>query len=156
MIANYLLDFASDAKEEFVGQVEYVLNRQKQIKRTIPITTSGSKDSLRYTVFVNQFPYETSIQEQLDYTLATLSWNKEEDRVLISLYFKNDKFEKIDFKIVTANDIDGDNAERIAELGRINAQRRIQEYKRNNPGKIGRNTLCPCGSGKKYKKCCGR
>jgi preprotein translocase subunit SecA len=22
--------------------------------------------------------------------------------------------------------------------------------------KIGRNDLCPCGSGKKYKKCCGR
>ena len=22
--------------------------------------------------------------------------------------------------------------------------------------KIGRNALCPCGSGKKYKKCCGR
>ncbi|OGS46064.1 MAG: preprotein translocase subunit SecA [Elusimicrobia bacterium RIFOXYD2_FULL_34_15] len=24
------------------------------------------------------------------------------------------------------------------------------------PGKIGRNDPCPCGSGKKYKKCCGR
>ena len=23
-------------------------------------------------------------------------------------------------------------------------------------GKVGRNTPCPCGSGKKYKKCCGR
>ena len=23
-----------------------------------------------------------------------------------------------------------------------------------NSGKIGRNDLCPCGSGKKYKKCC--
>jgi len=23
-------------------------------------------------------------------------------------------------------------------------------------GKIGRNAPCPCGSGKKYKKCCGR
>jgi uncharacterized protein YecA (UPF0149 family) len=22
--------------------------------------------------------------------------------------------------------------------------------------KVGRNELCPCGSGKKYKKCCGR
>lgn len=22
--------------------------------------------------------------------------------------------------------------------------------------RIGRNTLCPCGSGKKYKNCCGR
>lgn len=156
LIANYLLDFASDAKEELVKQVEYVLKRQKQIKITFPITASGNKDSLRYTVFVNQFPYETSIQEQLDYTLATLLWNKEEDRVLISLYFKNDTFEKIEFKIVTANDIDSDNSERIAKLGRINAQRRFQEYKRNHPGKIGRNTLCPCGSGKKYKKCCGR
>jgi hypothetical protein len=24
------------------------------------------------------------------------------------------------------------------------------------PPKVGRNALCPCGSGKKYKKCCGR
>ena len=22
--------------------------------------------------------------------------------------------------------------------------------------KVGRNDLCPCGSGKKYKKCCGK
>jgi hypothetical protein len=28
-------------------------------------------------------------------------------------------------------------------------------YKRNEP-KIGRNDVCPCGSGKKYKKCCGK
>ncbi|GHV52331.1 hypothetical protein FACS1894206_00910 [Deltaproteobacteria bacterium] len=27
-------------------------------------------------------------------------------------------------------------------------------YHRDSP-KIGRNDLCPCGSGKKYKKCCG-
>ena len=24
------------------------------------------------------------------------------------------------------------------------------------PGKVGRNSPCPCGSGKKYKRCCGR
>lgn len=30
-----------------------------------------------------------------------------------------------------------------------------QPYKRPGP-KIGRNDPCPCGSGKKYKKCCGR
>jgi preprotein translocase subunit SecA len=28
-------------------------------------------------------------------------------------------------------------------------------YKREQP-KVGRNDPCPCGSGKKYKKCCGR
>ena len=32
--------------------------------------------------------------------------------------------------------------------------RRPQAYRRVEP-KIGRNDPCPCGSGKKYKKCCG-
>jgi SEC-C motif-containing protein len=30
-----------------------------------------------------------------------------------------------------------------------------QPFRREQP-KIGRNDLCPCGSGKKYKKCCGK
>ena len=29
------------------------------------------------------------------------------------------------------------------------------QFKRNTP-KVGRNDPCPCGSGKKYKKCCGK
>ncbi|MDD3886249.1 MAG: SEC-C metal-binding domain-containing protein, partial [Victivallaceae bacterium] len=28
-------------------------------------------------------------------------------------------------------------------------------FRRELP-KVGRNDLCPCGSGKKYKKCCGK
>ncbi|MCY4672197.1 MAG: SEC-C metal-binding domain-containing protein [Bacteroidetes bacterium] len=27
---------------------------------------------------------------------------------------------------------------------------------RINQAKIGRNSQCPCGSGKKYKRCCGK
>jgi len=26
---------------------------------------------------------------------------------------------------------------------------------RHNAPKVGRNDLCPCGSGRKYEKCCG-
>lgn len=29
-----------------------------------------------------------------------------------------------------------------------------RKVKRKNASKLGRNDLCPCGSGKKYKKCC--
>jgi len=32
---------------------------------------------------------------------------------------------------------------------------KVKQYIRTAP-KIGRNQPCPCGSGKKYKKCCGR
>lgn len=34
-----------------------------------------------------------------------------------------------------------------------NAVKRI--FKRRKAGELGRNSPCPCGSGKKYKKCCG-
>ena len=30
---------------------------------------------------------------------------------------------------------------------------KVVPFKRNSP-KVGRNEPCPCGSGKKYKKCC--
>ena len=30
----------------------------------------------------------------------------------------------------------------------------VETYRREGP-KVGRNEMCPCGSGKKYKKCCG-
>jgi len=33
--------------------------------------------------------------------------------------------------------------------------RPVEQYKRSEP-KVGRNDPCPCGSGKKYKKCCGK
>jgi hypothetical protein len=34
--------------------------------------------------------------------------------------------------------------------------RELQEVMRNPGPKVGRNQPCPCGSGKKYKRCCGR
>jgi uncharacterized protein YecA (UPF0149 family) len=30
------------------------------------------------------------------------------------------------------------------------------EIRQDTPEVVGRNDPCPCGSGKKYKKCCGR
>lgn len=30
------------------------------------------------------------------------------------------------------------------------------KIKKGSNGKVGRNDPCPCGSGKKYKKCCGK
>ncbi len=49
----------------------------------------------------------------------------------------------------------GEGAERAASYkGQLPAEH-IPTYKREEP-KVGRNDPCPCGSGKKYKKCCGQ
>lgn len=45
---------------------------------------------------------------------------------------------------------------KMKEIGR-NLKREIAATKqRREENRVGRNELCPCGSGKKYKKCCGR
>ncbi len=43
--------------------------------------------------------------------------------------------------------------EKLAEKVRINW---VRDYLRTNQRKPGRNNLCICGSGKKFKKCCGK
>jgi len=49
-----------------------------------------------------------------------------------------------------ANEIPND-----AEIAMRAAMRPKAEPKRREDPKVGRNDPCPCGSGKKYKKCCG-
>lgn len=42
----------------------------------------------------------------------------------------------------------------MVEGGATSGQKQVT-VKRSTP-KVGRNDPCPCGSGKKYKNCCGR
>ena len=49
----------------------------------------------------------------------------------------------------------GSTAYGSAADGGIDRQHKQQTVRRDKP-KVGRNDPCPCGSGKKYKKCCGR
>ena len=47
-----------------------------------------------------------------------------------------------------------EKAEKAIEMSG-NKEERTQKTIKNTEPKINRNDLCPCGSGKKYKKCCG-
>jgi len=160
-ISNYLLDFDTEAKEELCDQVKYALKRQLQTKHMATISAAGTGDSLRYSCFVNQ-PEITllSADEKRKYVLASLIWNQDPERVLLDLYFDgNEVFYKLIFKRFTPKDILADEVEELRTQGERLANMRLEKYKLMHPGKkgkIGRNQLCPCGSGKKYKKCCGR
>lgn len=45
--------------------------------------------------------------------------------------------------------------QRLMQLSEEAGSQSTQNYRRETP-KVGRNETCPCGSGKKYKKCCGK
>ena len=51
--------------------------------------------------------------------------------------------------------LEGKQPQELLEGGRLFPGGPVETYRREEP-KVGRNDPCPCGSGKKYKKCCGR
>ncbi len=158
-VSNYLLDFSSDAKEGLNNQIEYTLQRQLVTHHSSAISASGRSDTvLPYTCFVClEGAEDFSAQEKIDYTLSTLLWNEETDRAQISLkYSKDGKIQDIAYTYLTLSDIPSERKSILYEEGKERAKQRIQQFQMVNHRKIGRNELCPCGSGKKYKKCCGR
>ncbi|WP_338134148.1 SEC-C metal-binding domain-containing protein [Brevibacillus laterosporus] len=61
----------------------------------------------------------------------------------------------VDFSYLTKDDIPDARKEEIEKKSVEYAESRIASFKKQTgANKIGRNDLCPCGSGKKYKRCC--
>lgn len=154
-LSSFLLDFALDAKEEMVQYIDYILNRQKEINKMIPIITFGE---LRYCLFVNQ-PGVPDLGEEYkcDYIDASILYKELDDYVLLNLYYNNDKkLEKVIFSVRSLQNISSNRYDELKILGEKYAHSRMESFKKKTgKKKIGRNDLCLCGSGKKYKKCCG-
>ena len=84
-------------------------------------------------------------------TYANMYLSKCEKVLSVFLYYSSDyKIKKIDFKMLTSDDKEAKSTEimNMAEYLRCKRGLRLEG------NKIVRNELCPCGSGKKYKKCC--
>ncbi len=95
-------------------------------------------EGLRYSIweynFVHSWVKPDSISEE--------EFNKEKE------YFEKTFYEKTDIKEYLPN-------EYFKRRASMENERRNRNTVRNEGIKIGRNDPCPCGSGKKYKKCCG-
>ncbi|MCE5228771.1 SEC-C domain-containing protein, partial [bacterium] len=80
--------------------------------------------------------YRVTITQEPETGLSRLSYMKEEGRQSVAQTVASSQ---------STNRGDGADAAQ---------QRHVTTYRRSQP-KIGPNDACPCGSGKKYKKCCG-
>ena len=159
MISNYLLDFSSDAKRGLSENIEYALKRQLEIHSYTALSSAGRLPTdLRYTCFINQPGIKNASEtEQADYVMSTMLWNGDKERVLLCLAFNSaEEITGVVFRTYKESDIPRDRVQELYAQGKERAERRVRIYKQQHGSKIGRNENCPCGSGKKYKKCCGR
>ncbi len=153
MLSTFLLDLSDEARQWFCDAINNTLIRQKETRN---MTIASCFGEANYSMCCHQ-PYLRELEHQYvtDYALAAILQNQESSRLVIHLYFnERDILHALDFELLTPADIPSEKIDILSQLADEYAESRIMSYKRQNGvQKIGRNALCPCGSGKKYKKC---
>ena len=96
---------------------------------------------------------QRKLEEERNHSIAIMKISNIEKMLELHLFFNiEDELDKIEFNFLNINDIEYDKE----IIFNVVKELKVQRLKRINKKKIGRNEKCPCGSGKKYKKCCGK
>ncbi|PYG87277.1 SEC-C motif-containing protein [Ruminiclostridium sufflavum DSM 19573] len=140
-------------KEYFLKEkdnyADILANNRKTLKGTLSeLAGSFNMDTVTFTGFLDGI--NTSLTEEVD--LESLEDTTELD---IEIDYEKLYFNMLDAKadwlynLTEWNDI-------LSEDTRKSITKEFRISKMAVSSKVGRNEPCPCGSGKKYKKCCGK
>lgn len=152
-VAHFLLNMSSEAKNDFCRYIHHALKRQSEIGRMLVTSAFGE---IKYCLFVAAPGIKVmSTPERQDYVLSAILNNESMPIMWIDLdYDKDGNLLGVKGKQCSYCDIPAGDIDRLRELSVEYAKSRIESFRRQNHRKVGRNDPCPCGSGKKYKKCC--
>ncbi|PQP06060.1 hypothetical protein C5615_38665 [Burkholderia cepacia] len=96
---------------------------------------------------------ELSHEMATEHAQAVMVMRGEPDRELLELTYGPEGVKTVKMTTVTLHGLSEKHHARLAANASELKERRlacsVAEF-----GKIGRNEMCPCGSGKKYKRCC--
>ena len=151
-----LLDMSGNEKENLFNNIEMCINHYintKKVKYAFINKKSGSLIVL--CCIVDNANYDINVV--YDDIYANMKITKSNQANIFFLFYNNDKLlTSIRYVLLTENDerYKSSIIDVIAE--KIKENRFNKRINQNGRRKIGRNELCPCGSGFKYKKCCGR
>ena len=151
--SHYLLDLATETREDFAEQIKHALRRQREIGRMTPMIAFGD---CKYCTFISipgviPFPED----KQRDYVYAAASRNETVPVMWISLeYNEKQELTKVAGKLCSFTDLEKEESVRLKAYGEEKAGDWLELYKITHGKTPGRNDLCSCGSGKKYKFCC--
>lgn len=155
-LGTYILDFSPESKEDLNNNISKALVRQREINRMVQVSLMGETPMC---VFCHQENINNMSHDEIEkYTLAHMIQYDEKFRLELNVFYDiNNEITDIKFKFHKIEDISKEKVEELMEYGEELFEYRINNYKKQNRiKKIGRNELCPCGSGKKYKNCHGK
>ena len=150
-IAAYILDLGGHWRTDIFNHVQQEVERAPD-SRPRPLSSHGD---VRLTVapWCQQWGAPAS-NELLEHVKAIMLLHGETDRHLLELTFGADgALGAADWKVIHQSDISFIERPKLAEMAEFLREKRLRNVAAIGK-RVGRNEQCPCGSGKKFKKCC--
>ena len=149
-IVSFLLDSSGDYRKIITNAIEQQLFDNAALGRVRPISTYGNH---AFTLFTWSPPVARDAIFAREHTMAVLAAAGETSRVLLELEFSDqDTVAAVHWRRLNLAGLSDAEVARIQAKGAALCAQRVAAARKR--GKIGRNDPCPCGSGKKYKRCC--
>jgi hypothetical protein len=153
-VASFLLDIDGDWREQLSNGIDHELAQQPTTRRPKPLSTHGGVNLTLYCWTSSSLP--RNAEQALAHARTVLLVNGEPGRLLIELsYADSGSLQGVSWQWVDKAGIPPPLLLELQADAEKLRQTRVESVKAER-GKIGRNESCPCGSGKKYKKCCLR
>lgn len=153
--AAWILDMGGEFRTQAGSFIDAVLDEQQKVGRPKPATCVGDVPVTFYCSLDGGVRHDDRLIKM--HTLATLQNAREDERLALKLDYTADRqllsVTPIFYSSKDLTTVDGNDLESYTE--RMVSHRFRAHAKKVDRHKIGRNERCPCGSGKKYKKCCG-
>jgi hypothetical protein len=151
-VASFLLDIGGDWREQLSSGIDRELAQQPTTRRPKPLSTHGGVNLTLYCWTSASMP--RNAEQALAHARTVLLVNGEATRLLIELNYVDDgSLQGVSWQWVDKAGIPPLLLPKLQADAEKLRQTRVANA-RTEQGKIGRNEPCPCGSGKKYKKCC--
>jgi preprotein translocase subunit SecA len=151
-LSSFILDGAGDWRDTLASSIDNALKENRELKRARPLSSYGG---MEMTQFVWSPDAPRNAEGAVEHTRVVMLADNKTDRRLVEFeYDKDGKLFGAHFRHVTLVGVPDAEIERLRVQGLALQQRRIENARAK--GKIGRNDPCPCGSGKKWKKCHGQ
>ena len=153
---NSLLDLSADSREGFEKSISNLARRERELGRMLPAVSFGDSSYALFVEVPNIVLFPKDKQEK--YILANLAQNQKEYCWSITVVLDEiDNILDVQYKLYSQNDISEKDRAELTAYGKEIVERRTEQFLiQNNRKKIYPNEPCICGSGKKYKRCCGR
>lgn len=152
-LSSRLLDMAGEWRNSIFNQIDEVLDESRKFGKPKPLSSFGSAKS-NITIACSQPPEVRGQQEELvEQIQATMVLHHESERLFVELIYDHKRnLMGVNWQDVSLAGLSKGKIERLENMASSIKGTRIR--KALAADKIGRNDPCPCGSGKKYKRCC--